>query len=144
MRAKNFGYIIVIVGIAIAFFVISPFDESKNPNVIFHATLADPTLYNNGEFTDSFDAKAGFYEFQFIPNGDSPQTLSIRIDGDAYHFKDDFELEGTLHQTGISEYYTWDYLGDKTLEVPKNMTLQIRINPNGNLNGPVSIQLLEN
>ncbi|MDC8437462.1 MAG: hypothetical protein LV468_00485, partial [Candidatus Nitrosotenuis sp.] len=109
----------------------------------YHARLADPKLYQDGIFTDSFRVKGGSYEFRFVPNGDSPQLLSITLNGPSFSFSEDYELEGTAHDTGISEYYTWKYLGDSTIEVAEEQELQITINPHGNTMGPVSVYLVE-
>ncbi|MBA4438136.1 MAG: hypothetical protein H2B06_04765, partial [Nitrosopumilaceae archaeon] len=49
-----------------------------------------------------------------------------------------------LHQTGISEYYTWEYLGQKEITVSENQQLIIIINPNGNVMGSVSVDILQN
>ncbi|MBA4459244.1 MAG: hypothetical protein H2A90_05765, partial [Nitrosopumilaceae archaeon] len=59
-------------------------------------------------------------------------------------FSEDFKLENTLHQTGISEYYTWEYLGQKEITVSENQQVIIIINPNGNVMGSVSVDILEN
>ena len=37
--------------------------EEKENNVIFHVTLANPELYNNGIYTDKFTIDAGTYFF---------------------------------------------------------------------------------
>ena len=38
--------------------------------------------------------------FRFVPNGSSPEILSITLDGDNFDFSEDFKLESILHQTG--------------------------------------------
>lgn len=101
-------------------------------------------MYQNGIFQDSFEAKKGTYQFRFVPNGDSPQTLTISLKGDAFSFSEDFVLEGTPHQTSISTYYTWKYLGRDTIQIPQDQSLEITINPHGNTLGPVSVYLVEN
>ena len=47
------------------------------------------------------------YKFEFVPMGDSPEQLKITIDG---VFSETFVLEKTLVDTGISKYYTWNYV----------------------------------
>ena len=108
---------------------------------VFHARLADPDLYVGGTYDRAFGIAAGTYAFKFIPNGDSPRILSIDIEGDSFSFSDDFELEGTLHKSPISEYYTWDYNGQKTFDVPAGQNVSITIDPHGNLLGPVSVMI---
>jgi hypothetical protein len=112
-------------------------------NEAYHIRLADSRLYQDGIFSDSFFVKNGTYEFRFVPNGDSPQILSISLKGESYSFSEDFELQGIAHETGISTYYTWTYLGENKVEVPQDETLQIIINPHGNTLGPVSVYLVK-
>ena len=54
---------------------------------------------------------------------------------------EDFILEGTPHETGISTYYTWEYSGNHLILIPEDQTLTITIDPNGNLLGPVSVDI---
>jgi len=77
LKPKIIGYISVGVGIAIMFGVYTSIDSAeKNHQSIFHVTLADPTMYQNGVFTDSFEIQEGSYYFAFVPNGDSPHTIA--------------------------------------------------------------------
>ena len=133
--------IAVIVGI---FAVMSLDSPEKDDGIIFHVTLADPQLYENGIYSDSFLISEGEYHFRFVPNGSSPETLSISLNGAEVDFSEDFKLENTLHQTGISEYYTWEYLGQKEITVSEDQQVIIIINPNGNLMGSVSVSILQN
>ena len=119
-------------------------DEKKNSNIIFHATLADPNLYKNGIYFNTFTVNKGNYLFRFVSSGDSPQSLTILLKGENYNFSENFKLKGTLHQTGISEYYTWDYDGQKAISIPTQQVITIEINPNGNELGPVSVDIIKN
>jgi hypothetical protein len=65
------------------------------------------------------------------------------LKGKNYDFSENFKLKGTLHQTGISEYYTWDYEGRKAISIPAQQIIEIEINPNGNELGPVSVDIIE-
>jgi len=132
--------------IIISIFVISQPDSSESKNQKkFHVTLADPDQYNEGVYSSKFELdKGGDYSFRFVPNGDSPQILSIKLEGDEFQFSEDFKLNGTLHETGISEYYTWDYEGRKVINVPSSQEIFIQINPNGNVMGSVSVDIIEN
>ena len=105
-------------------------------------TLADPGMYQGGIYTDSFDVEPGQYSFRFTPNGDSPEILSISMEGGSFSFHENFILNGTLHRTGMSEYYTWEYLGREQFKVADYQTASIVINPNGNLLGPVSVSII--
>jgi hypothetical protein len=131
----------VTVGIVLTL-ILMPSEKSERTQ-IFHARLADPRIYQDGLFSDSFHISQGTYEFRFVPNGDSPHILTITLSGPSFSFSEDFVLEGTLHETGISKYYTWDYLGQTIIQVPEEQQLTITINPHGNTLGPVSVYLIE-
>ena len=83
--------------------------------------------------------------------GDSPERLKISVvwSGQGVHvFSEMFILEGTLVDTGISEYYTWDYTGNKNFEISyeqcpnqKTCNYDITVERYGNLKGSVSISL---
>ena len=60
------------------------------------------------------------------------------------NFSEDFKRIGTPHQTGISEYYTWDYDGEKNFMISETQEISIIINPNGETLGSVSVDILEN
>ena len=131
--------------IIIIFVVIFSLDPAeKNDNVIFHVTLADSDLYTNGVYTDAFTIDGGEYSFRFVPNGSSPEILSITLNGEKFDFSGDFKLKSTSHQTGTSEYFTWEYEGQKIIEVAEIQEISIIINPNGNVMGSVSVDILEN
>ena len=133
--------IIVITGI---FAVMSLDISEKNDNVVFHITLADPKLYENGVYTENFEIKKGEYHFRFVPNGSSPKILSVSLNGENIEFFEKFKLKNTLHETGISEYYTWEYHGRNQIMVLEDQQVSININPNGNVMGSVSVDILQN
>ena len=134
--------ILLIITIFVVIFSVEP--SEKNDNVIFHVTLADPNLYANGIYTDAFSINEGEYSFRFVPNGSSPEILSITLNGENFDFSEDFTLESTSHQTGTSEYFTWEYSGQKTIWIAEMQEISIIINPNGNVMGSVSVDILEN
>jgi len=137
--------IIPIVMIIIIIIVNFSSDEtSRKSNVIFHITLADPNLYVNGVYIDKFTIEKGEYFFRFVPNGSSPEMLSVILNGNTLDFSEDFKLVGTSHQTEISEYFTWDYDGEENILIPEKQEISISINPNGNVMGSVSVDILEN
>jgi len=144
LKPKIIGYISIGVGIAIVFGVYTLIDSTdKNHQSIFHVTLADPVMYQNGVFTASFEIQEGSYYFAFVPNGDSPQTITISLQGSNYYSMERFVLDSDFHDTGISEYYTWSYIGDEesTIEIPSFQSIQITIDPHENYDGPVSVSL---
>ncbi len=129
----------------ITILVVFSSNSSKEKNMIFHVTLADPELYNNGVYTNVFTMDKGEYYFRFVPNGSSPEILSIKLAGEKlFNFSEDFTLESTSHQTGTSEYFSWEYNGEKTILISEMQNVFIIINPNGNVIGSVSVDILEN
>ena len=98
--------IVVIVGF-ITFDWITGFsdEDEKSNNVVFHITLANPELYSNGSYSDKFSLDSGTYFFRFVPNGSSPETLSIKLTGQNYEFIENFNLIGTSHESEIAKYF---------------------------------------
>ena len=85
------------------------------------------------------------YKFDFVPMGDSPERIKISIGG---VFSETFVLEKTLVDTGISKYYTWEYIGKENVLVSnqqcpnqKTCDYEITVERFGNLEGSVSISL---
>jgi hypothetical protein len=134
--------IVVILAIVLASF--SSNETSEKNNILFHITLADPNLYVNDVYTEKFTLEKGEYLFRFVPNGSSPKILSIALNGDTFDYSENFKLIGTPHQTGISEYFTWDYDGQKSIFISEMQEFSITINPNGETLGSVSVDILEN
>jgi hypothetical protein len=119
-------------------------DSEIDDSNVFHIRLADPTLYEKGVYVDYFQVEKGVYEFRFVPNGDSPQKLSIKLfaESDVVLMDNHFELEGSLVEDDISSWYTWDYLGEKRISFDELQQIKIIVSPNGDLRGPVSIELV--
>ena len=134
--------IVIILAIILASFSFEESNEKKNTP--FHVTLADPELYINGEYVEKFTIEKGEYFFRFVPNGSSPKILSITMNGNSFNFSEEFKRVGTPHQTGISEYYTWDYDGEKNIMISETQEILIIVNPNGETMGSVSVDILEN
>ena len=95
----------------------------------------------------------GTYKIGFVPMGDSPSKIRIDIkvrsaefshpDGGLV-FSEIFVLKGTPVDTGISKYYTWEYVGQKYVYIPEvegEANYEIRIERSGNLEGSVTISL---
>jgi len=133
--------VIVVVVVLLSF---SSDETSKENNILFHVTLADPDLYVDGVHTEVFSLEKGEYFFRFVPNGSSPEILSITLNGDTFDFSEDFKLIGIPHQTDISEYFTWKYHGEKNILISEMQEVSITINPNGKTLGSVSVDILEN
>lgn len=131
--------ILIIILIGLSFYP----SEKINDDAVFHVTLADPSLYKNGIYSSTFMINEGEYTLKFVLNGDSPQHLNILLRGEDYYFSENFKLIGTLHQTGISKYYTWDYDGHKEISISIGQIMIIEINPNGNELGSVSVDIIE-
>ncbi len=138
----KFGIIGIVIGIAILIGVFG-FDDNQDTKEkgVFHATLASPEKYENGVYSDTFEIEAGDYEFGFVPNGDSPDIMTITLRGNSFSFSEEFGLVGTPHETGVSTYYTWDYSGTKEFQILTPQELEIVIDPNGDTLGPVSVDI---
>ena len=145
-----------IIGVVFAGAQINP-DNPENTDVVFHVTLADPALYDeNDVYVDYFSLEEGSYEFRFVPNGDSPTTLSIELwaieEGKEKRstFAEDFQLQGNLVEDELSSWYVWDYLGEKRISFDESYTMEIVIDPNRIMKTecfrwcyPVSIDLIK-
>jgi len=97
----------------------------------------------------------GTYKLGFVPMGDSPTKIRIDIKvrsaGSDFAgatwtpmFSEEFILKGTPVDTGISKYYTWEYVGQKYVYIPEvegEADYEIRIERSGNLEGSVTISL---
>jgi len=127
----------------------NPENEESPKLEIWSARIAGPEFDNISHHRYSpitLERKVP-YEFDFVPMGDSPEFIKISL-GNV--FSEMFILEGTLIDTGISEYYTWDYTGNKNFEISFNQCpnqetcdYDIIVERYGNLKGSVSISLLQ-
>ena len=170
--------LVAIIGVVYAGAQINP-DNPENEEVVFHVTLADPALYDcvtisvheYCEYREVFFVEDGIYEFRFVPNGDSPQKLSVELDyspstewqvaDKGRHVSLHYVLVGNLVEEGMSSWYTWKYqidskmvsfgfLGDRhqlpcelCIKIHDSQQVEISIDPRGYLNGPVSIELVQ-
>ena len=165
----------VIIGVVVFGWVIYPeYVDSQKPiknTTVFHVTLADPALYDcvtlgvstHCEYREVIFVEDGIYEFRFVPNGDSPQKLSVELDyspstewqvaDKGRHVSLHYVLVGNLVEEGMSSWYTWKYqidssrvnLGDAEtgFKIDEPQRVEISIDPRGDLNGPVSIELVQ-
>ena len=159
--------LVTIIGIVYVGAQINPDnpENEKNPNSeVWSTRIAGP------EFDDIFKHRYSSitlerkvpYKFDFVPMGDSPERLKISVgknvgqpgygtstEQSRMFFSEMFILERTLVDTGISEYYTWDYTGNKNFEISEHLecplqktcNYEITVERYGNLKGSVTIYL---
>ena len=162
----------VIIGIVGFGLIIEEYVDSQKPiknTTVFHVTLADPALYDCEtisaytycKYTETVFLEEGMYEFRFVPNGDSPQKLSVELKShllpwdDYYHeyVSLHYVLVGNLVEEGMSSWYTWKYQNDSSrvnlgdaetgFKIDEPQQVEISIDPRGYLNGPISIELVQ-
>ena len=160
---------VVVGGIVLALIVISmAYGASMNPDGN-EQKRSDSEIWNfrisGSEFhgistimADLGVIEGGTYEIGFVPMGDSPQKIKLIIEGVISEnqrdyldnpvkteiFSEEFVLQRNLVDTGISKYYTWEYLGQKFVQFPKtegDARYEIIIQRDGNLEGSVSITM---
>ena len=143
----------IVVGIAAAVVAVSmaygaianPGAEEENLNSgIWNIRMSGPEFEDVPTIGSEIGILGkGTYEIGFVPMGDSPELLNLRImSEDGYQiFEQEFYLEKSLVDTGISKYYTWEYIGEKFFTVSDRDSYEIVINREGNLNGSVSISI---
>ena len=142
MNKKSIGILMILI-VTILSVSISMNSEEKDDNVVFHITLANSELYTNGVYTDKFSIDSGTYFFRFVPNGSSPEILSIKLSGQNYSFIENFNLKGIPHESETSKYFTWEYEGVKNITIDSMKEVTIVINPNGNVMGSVSVDIIK-
>ena len=162
---------IIVGGIVIVLIVISmAYGASMNPGGNEQRSGGEVWNFriSGEEFNDISAIRAGLpaleggtYKIGFVPMGDSPAKIELTIKGKwtvSYNvepswgtiFSEEFVLEKSLVDTGISKYYTWEYIGQKYVQIPElegkipssdEPIYEIIINRYGNLEGSVSISL---
>ena len=137
----------------------NPENEKSSNSEVWSARIAGPEfddVFNHRYSPITLERKVP-YEFDFVAMGDSPKWLEISVvwSGQGVQvFSEMLYLEGTLVDTGISEYYTWDYTGNKNFEISTQQclhinyefsfggcTYEITVERYGNLKGSVTISL---
>ena len=143
-----------IIGVVFAGAQINP-DNPENEGV-WSIRMASPEWDDRQTVRASLpNLEEGTYKLGFVPMGDSPSKIRIdikvrstefsSIDGGLV-FSEKFVLKGTPVDTGISKYYTWEYVGQKYVYIPEvegEANYEIRIERSGNLEGSVTISLLQ-
>jgi len=132
-------------------------ENEKSPNSeVWSIRMASPEWDDRQNHRAALpNLEEGTYKLRFVPMGDSPSKIRIDIkvrsaefshpDGGLV-FSEIFVLKGTPVDTGISKYYTWEYVGQKYVYIPEvegEADYEIRIERSGNLKGSVTISLLQ-
>jgi len=143
-----------IIGVIFAGAQINP-DNPENEGV-WSIRMASPEWDDRQTVRASLpNLEEGTYKLGFVPMGDSPSKIRIDIKvrsagsdfaGTAWTpmFSEKFVLKGTPVDTGISKYYTWEYVGQKYVYIPEvegEANYEITITRTGNLKGSVTISL---
>ena len=129
-------------------------EDEKRPNSevwskrIAGPEFADISIHKSSPVTLERNVQ---YKFEFVPMGVSPEQLKISVvwsGQGAEVFSELFVLEKTLVDTGISKYYTWEYVGKENVLISnqqcpnqKTCNYDITVERFGNLEGSVSISL---
>jgi len=146
--------LVAIIGVVFAGAQINP-DNPENGEV-WSIRMASPEWDDRQNHRAALpNLEEGTYKLGFVPMGDSPSKIRIDIkvrsaefshpDGGLV-FSEIFVLKGTPVDTGISKYYTWEYVGQKYVYIPEvegEANYEIRIERSGNLKGSVTISLLQ-
>ena len=143
MKKKIIGILLISIVMILSISFSMTLEEKNHTNVVFHITLANPELYSNGSYTDKFSIDSGTYFFRFVPNGSSPEVLSIKLTGQNYEFIENFNLVGIPHESETAKYFTWKYEGKRNITINSLQEISISINPNGNVMGSVSVDLIK-
>ena len=144
--------LVTIIGVVYAGAQINP-DNPENGEV-WSIRMAGPEWDDRQNHRAALlNLEEGAYKLRFVPMGDSPSKIRIDIkvrsaefshpDGGLV-FSEIFVLKGTPVDTGISKYYTWEYVGQKYVYIPEvegEANYEIRIERSGNLKGSVTISL---
>ena len=146
--------LVAIIGVVYAGAQINP-DNPENGEV-WSIRMASPEWHDRQTVrTNLPNLEEGTYKLGFVPMGDSPSKIRIDIKvrsagsdfaGTTWTpmFSEKFVLKGTPVDTGISKYYTWEYVGQKYVYIPEvegEANYEITITRTGNLEGSVTISL---
>ena len=137
-------FFIIPITLIVVFLMVVLSESPNQDEDFFHIILANSNSYENGIFSKTVFFTQGNYIFKFVPNGSSPEKITIRLIGENHISNYEFLLKGNLQETGISEYFTWEYLGEKEIQIDYDQNLQIEIDPNGQTDGSVSVYIMEN
>ena len=137
-------------------------NEQRSGGEIWNFRISGEEFNDISTITAGLPAlEGGTYKIGFVPMGDSPAKIELTIKGkwtESYNvepswgtiFSEEFVLKKSLVDTGISKYYTWEYIGQKYVQIPElegkipssdEPIYEIIIARSGNLEGSVSISL---
>jgi len=137
-------------------------NEQRSGGEIWNFRISGEEFNDISTITTGLPAlEGGTYKIGFVPMGDSPAKIELTIKGkwtESYNvepswgtiFSEEFVLKKSLVDTGISKYYTWEYIGQKYVQIPElegkipssdEPIYEIIIARSGNLEGSVSISL---
>ena len=146
--------LVAIIGVVYAGAQINPENpenEKSSDSEVWSIRMASPEWHDRQTVRASLpNLEEGTYKIGFVPMGDSPHKITIVIKGKStttspnFYFSEEFVLKGTPVDTGISKYYTWEYVGQKYVYIPEvegEADYEIVIVRSGNLKGSVSISL---
>ena len=138
--------LVAILGMVAVGAQINPeYTEESSGSEVWQTRIAGPEYDNiSTHVHDLGSLEEGTYKIGFVPMGDSPKNLRIKVVGFGMMFSENFILERSLVDTGISKYYTWEYVGQKYVQIPESegeVNYKITIIREGNLQGSVSISL---
>ena len=138
--------LVAILGMVAVGAQINPeYTEESSGSEVWQTRIAGPEYDNiSTHVHDLGSLEEGTYKIGFVPMGDSPKNLRIKVVGFGIMFAENFILERSLVDTGISKYYTWEYIGQKYVQIPESereANYKITIIREGNLQGSVSISL---
>jgi len=134
----------------------NPENEKDSNSEIWSIRMAGPEWDDRQSHRAALpNLEEGTYKLGFVPMGDSPTKIRIDIKvrsagsdftGTSWGlvFSEKFVLKGTPVDTGISKYYTWEYVGQKYVYIPEvegEANYEIKIERSGNLEGSVTISL---
>jgi len=146
--------LVAIIGVVYAGAQINPENpenEKSSDSEVWSIRMAGPEWDDRqGHRASLPNLEEGTYKLGFVPMGDSPHKITIVIKGKStttspnFYFSEKFVLKGTPVDTGISKYYTWEYVGQKYVYIPeveRETNYEIIIKRSGNLKGSVTISL---
>ena len=148
--------LVAILGLVAAGAQINPeysVGEERPNSEVWNKRIAGPEFANDSILKSSPITleRNVQYKFEFVPMGDSPEQLKISVvwSGQGMEvFSELFVLDKTLVDTGISKYYTWEYIGKENVVISnqqcpnqKTCNYDITVERFGNLEGSVSISL---
>ena len=129
----------------------NPENEKSQNSEVWSIRMASPEWDDRQSHRAALpNLEEGTYKLGFVPMGDSPHKIKIVIKGKStttspnFYFSEEFVLKGTPVDTGISKYYTWEYVGQKYVYIPEvegETNYEITIKRTGNLKGSVTISL---